>query len=182
MFVPGSRRRKYLNDYQINEKGNYEYSGKCYRWAKPAQRGQILLRLWILNLAAMALTIGAGLIPAPGVSVRPILLISYAASAALCVLCCITLFRMTDEKDPLRDHVFDASVKKLPRRWLLCGAASLIGAAAEIIYYVPTEKGASLAFALVFSLLQTASAILVLFCRKILTSLEWIPVDGKNLH
>jgi len=180
MFVPGSRKNKYVKDYQINEQGSYEYFGSCFRWADADGRKKVLRDLWILTVLSLALTLAAGCIPSPGVNSESYLLIPYAASAAVCVWCALSLWRMTSEGDPLRDHVFNSTAKKLPARYLIVSAASFAGAFAEAVYISKEGAGGLMLYAAGFIIMEAGVGIFTLICRRIVARLKWISSEHET--
>lgn len=176
MWVPGSRKNKYVNDYKIDEQGRYVYYGTVYHWEKPERRRPVLVTLWVLTVISIVLAILAGCIPAPGVNTQAFLLLPYAISAAVCIYSEIGLFHLTQEKDPVRDHVYTNNVKKLPLRYTIAAIAAFIAAAAEILYFSRSGSAANLkVYAVLFTVLELVTGVLAMVCSVIVGKLNWIP-------
>ena len=53
----------YLDDFEKDLNGNYQYRGAHYRYAGTPSRGRALAVLWLCCGGGAALTVGAGVLP-----------------------------------------------------------------------------------------------------------------------
>ena len=177
MLTGKHKDRSYLDDYQINEEGQYEYQGTFYRWEEPKKRKGVQQGLWLRLTAAAVLMLAAGCIPAPGVNHAFYLLLPYAAGLGCCIWSAMALGRMCAEADPMREHVFQTSAGRLPVTFLLACAAALICVIAEVVHLIGFNTEGSLLWGLVFILLEAAAAWLLLTNRRKMNGLTWKKVE-----
>ena len=71
------KKRAYLDDFEKDLNGNYQYRGAHYRYAGEYPHSRVLALLWLFCGSGAALTVGAGALPGP-------------AAHALCTCCCPT--------------------------------------------------------------------------------------------
>ena len=71
------KKRAYLDDFEKDLNGNYQYRGAHYRYAGEHPHSRVLALLWLFCGGGAALTVGAGALPGP----RP---------THLCTCCCPT--------------------------------------------------------------------------------------------
>ena len=70
------KKRAYLDDFEKDLNGNYQYRGAHYRYAGEHSHSRVLALLWLFCGGGAALTVGAGALP--------------GATAHLCTCCCPT--------------------------------------------------------------------------------------------
>lgn len=133
------KRRAYLSYFHKNAAGEYVYSGALYTY-DGENRKRALTGLWACLGVAVALTILGGCIPVPGLTHVWYILIPYVLSVIAICMGLWSLGEITAGGDPLREYVYEKSVKRLKRRLVLaavCAALSLIG---ELVYAVQTGR------------------------------------------
>ena len=59
----------YLDDFEKDLNGNYQYRGALYRYAGTPSRGRALTVLWLCCGGGAALAVGAGVLPGVGCGV-----------------------------------------------------------------------------------------------------------------
>ncbi len=135
---PKARRGRfaYAENYEKNEKGEYENRGQYYDWEGSAQEEKHYCRfLLAISALTLILSLGAGCIPAPGLTgERPYLLPLYVINLPSCARLFLASWRIFREKESMREHVYQKSVKRLPG---LTGAVflSAVGlAAGEVLF------------------------------------------------
>ena len=69
------KKRAYLDDFEKDLNGNYQYRGAHYRYAGEYPHSRVLALLWLFCGSGAALTVGAGALPGP---------------THLCTCCCPT--------------------------------------------------------------------------------------------
>lgn len=168
------RRRAYLDDYKVNEEGQYEYQGVQYKWTIDDKERKALQRqLRIMAVIAVAASFLAGCIPAPGVGHSAYLILPYAAGVVGAILLCFAVWRMCGEKDPIRGHIFDASVKKIPFRAVLTVIFAAISVTGEIIYLLINGPEGQLLYGILFLVLEGAACLDAFCILQKIRSLEW---------
>ena len=71
------KKRAYLDDFEKDLNGNYQYRGAHYRYAGEHPHSRVLALLWLFCGGGAALTVGAGALPG-------------ATATHLCTCCCPT--------------------------------------------------------------------------------------------
>lgn len=129
--------RAYLESFQKNQEGNYEYKGELYAWQGTGQdRRRELARLWGLCIALLGSLAGAGSVDAPGAINCAYVILPYVINLIAGISVCWGLCRLSAGGNPVRAYVWKASVEQIPGRAAfacICGGASLAG---ELIFVV----------------------------------------------
>ena len=120
-------KRAYLDDFQRDLNGNYQYCGAHCHYVGKTPRKTVLLRLWLLCGGAAALTAGAGFVPGATAHMPAYVSLSYVAALLAAVYALYTLLRMTAGGEPLRAYLHEQTAEKLPGR---CTLAAVLCAAA----------------------------------------------------
>lgn len=126
-------KRDHLKDYVPTEDGGYEYVGTHWSWPGSETRSSFLRSARLLFAGAAACLIGAGFVPAPGTFGAFYVIIPFVACAIATALSGVALFRLSNEPDPMRDHVYASSAPTFEVKLLfgamggiVCGVAALI--------------------------------------------------------
>ena len=180
MLTGKHRDRSYLDDYQINEQGEYEFRGAYYRWELPEKRKEVQRTLWLCLTGAAVLMVAAGCIPAPGVNNMFYLLLPYAAGLGFCVWGAMALGRMCTEADPMREHKFKTSTGRLPMIFVLAALMDIICVIAEAVHLLLHPGEGSLPCGILFILLEAAAAFLLIASRRKLGGLNWIREEAEE--
>ena len=180
MLTGKHRNRHYLDDYQINELGEYEYHGLLYRWVEPEKRKEVLRSLWLCRTAAAVLMLAAGCIPAPGVNNMFYLLLPYAAGLGFCIWSAMALGRMGAEGNPMRGHVFKTSAGRLPIIFLFAAVMGIICVIAEVVHLILHTGDDKVFYGILFILMQAAAAVLLIAGRRKLGGLKWNCEDDQD--
>ena len=161
MLINSRKRRKYINDYKINDEGKYQYYGTCYRWMEPDNRKRVLHGFWAAQLSA--------------------LLIPYMAGIVLSIMSVFALYNLSDEPDPVRDHVFNATVRRLPVLEMLNIITGLLCTAGEIYYLIAYGPEEDIAFGILFMVLEALIAFLSLRIFRGVRALQWEKVENDEM-
>ena len=168
------RRKAYVDDYKINEKGEYEYQGVRYQWNLGEAEGKrLLLHFRLLGPVIFGCMLVAGCIPAPGVNFWPFLMIPYLAGVVASVSLWIVLWQMCGEKSPMREHVYKESVEKLPFRTLLTGILAFAAVIGEIVFVCLYGFLGHAVSAVFFIILEVLALAGVIYIRKRAGDLKW---------
>lgn len=127
-------RRAYLDDFQINEEGAYEYTGGRYVYPGgdlPSQKRRLLIYGGIM----LASVIGGGCLPAPGLNAA-VVLIPYALTLIFAVNSCRALFRLCKGGNPMRAYVYKESVARLPKWSLITAVSAGASLTGEILFVI----------------------------------------------
>ena len=122
------KKRAYLDDFEKDLNGNYQYRGAHYRYAGTMPRGRVLARLWLCCGGGAALTVAAGALPGATARAPIYLLLPYMAALVAALYAVVLLVRFTRGGEKLRAYIHEQTAQKLPG---LCRAAAVLcGAAA----------------------------------------------------
>lgn len=171
-------RRAYLEAFQKNHEGKYEYRGEAYAWqGTEEKRRRELVRLWGLCVVMLGSLAAAGCVEAPGSINCAYVILPYVINLIAGISVCWGLCRLSAGGNPVRAYVWQASVEQIPGRALfacICGGASLAG---EVIFAVRNGlEGKAGGFA-AFLLLECAVCAASFQMRRQIRKLEW----KKNL-
>ena len=150
-------KRAYLDDFQRDLNGNYQYCGKHCHYVGKTPRKTVLLRLWLLCGGAAALTAGAGFVPGATAHAPAYVSLSYVAALLAAVYVLYTLLRMTAGGEPLRAYLHEQTAEKLPGRCTLAAVLCAVSAAGQgIATCAATQNRASNVTYRVFLVLAAA--------------------------
>ena len=171
-------RRAYLDDYEAKEDGSYAYTGLLWRWAEPEQRAGFLREARTLLGVAIACSLGAGFVPAPGVGNAFFVLVPYVISIVGLSLSCVCVWRVMREGECLRNHVYVSAGQRL-RAWLIVGAlAAGLSAIGELICVLAGGGGVEAPLlGAAFALCECAAAACFACLARRAHALAFEPVD-----
>lgn len=150
-------KRAYLDDFQRDLNGNYQYCGAHCHYVGKTPRKTVLLRLWLLCGGAAALTAGAGFVPGATAHMPAYVSLSYVAALLAAVYALYTLLRMTAGGEPLRAYLHEQTAEKLPGRCTLAAVLCAVSAAGQgIATLASTQNRASNVTYRVFLVLAAA--------------------------
>lgn len=168
------KRRAYLDAFQKDEKGKYEYKGELYRY-RGGEKGlhRELMHLWILCLGMMAVLIAAGCTAAPGAVNCAYVLIPYTVNFMTGISVCWGLYRLTAGGHPLRAYIYQASVAQVPGR--AAGTATGAGAAiaGEVVFVIRNGMEDKMTGFIFFLFLEGTAMLLALLIRKRMGQMSW---------
>lgn len=167
-------RRAYLNDFKLDEKGEYQYEGLLYQWAGEEEAYRhTLLALWGLGVLQMISVLAAGFVEAPGVLKGFYVIFPYIVSLVASVSVLWGIWRLTEGKKPLRAYIYKASVAALPVRTLIVMIAGGISVLGEIYYEVSHGTQGQLTLILLFLLLEIIPVICAALILKKVQNMPW---------
>ena len=108
------KKRAYLDDFEKDLNGNYQYRGAHYHYKGTKSRGRALAGLWVLCGGGAALVVAAGLVPGATAYAPFWLLLPYMAGLLAAVYAVYLLVRLTAAGEPLRAYIHEQTVLKLP--------------------------------------------------------------------
>ena len=166
------KRRAYLEYFHKNAAGEYVYAGDHYAYSgTDAERKRALTGLWSCLGAAAALMVLGGCIPVPGLARTWYILIPYVLSVMAVFMGLWSLGELTAGKDPLREYVYERSVKRLRRRSLEVSALAALSLIGELVFAVRTG-GFSVSTGL-FLGWEAAASLLSGVARLVLSAMHW---------
>lgn len=150
------KKRAYLDDFEKDLNGNYQYRGAHYHYKGTKSRGRALAGLWVLCGGGAALVVAAGLVPGATAYAPFWLLLPYMASLLAAVYAVYLLVRLTAAGEPLRAYIHEQTVLKLPDSCTLAAVLAGITAAAQLVQLAVSRQ--NLPARILFILLQAAAA------------------------
>ncbi len=165
------KKRAYLDDFEKDLNGNYQYRGAHYHYAGEQPRGKAMTGLWALCGGGAVLVVAAGLVPGATAYAPFWLLLPYMAGLLAAVYAVYLLVRLTAAGNPLRAYIHEQTVQKLPGSCMLAAVLAAITAAAQLVQLA--LAGQSLPARLVFTLLQAAAVAAYVLANKRFKALKY---------
>lgn len=146
----------YLDDFEKDLNGNYQYRGAHYHYKGTQPRGKALAGLWVLCGGGTACLLAAGFVHGATAHAPFWLLLPYMAGLLAGVYVLYLLVRLTAGGDPLRAYIHEQTAQKLPGVCLAAAVLAAMTAAAQLVQLA--LGGQNLAARLLFAALQTVAA------------------------
>lgn len=154
----------YLDDFEKDLNGNYQYRGAHYYYKGTQPRGKALVGLWVLCGGGTACLLAAGFVHGATAHAPFWLLLPYMAGLLAGVYVLYLLVRLTAGGDPLRAYIHEQTAQKLPG---VCLAAAVLAALTAVAQLVQLALGGqNLAARLLFAALQTVAAAAFIRANK----------------
>ena len=167
-------RRAYLNDYKLGEDGQYRYTGVQYRLRGKLPKRQVLLSLWIPAAVLIAATLGSACIPAAAMfgafGALPFIGEVAAGGSAIWALA-----KLTPSVERPYEHVYKATVERLPRRAVVTAIFAGVGLCGCVLHTLLYGFAGTLWWTLLLWLTKAGQAASALWLRRNLKKLEWRP-------
>ena len=165
------KKRAYLDDFEKDLNGNYQYRGAHYQYAGEQPRSKVLAQLWALCGGATVLLVAAGFVPGATARAPFWLLLPYMAGLLAAVYVVYLLVRLTAGGEPLRAYIHEQTAQKLPGSCKLAGVLAAITVAAKLVQLA--LGGQNLPAGLLFALLQAAAAVAFVLAGKRFKALKY---------
>lgn len=156
MMADRKNKRAYLDDFEKDLNGNYQYRGAHYYYKGTQPRGKALAGLWVLCGGGAACLLAAGFVHGATAHAPFWLLLPYMAGLLAGVYVLYLLVRLTAGGDPLRAYIHEQTAQKLPGVCLAAAVLAALTAAAQLVQLA--LGGQNLAARLLFAALQTVAA------------------------
>ena len=129
-------RRSYLDDFQRDVNGEYQYRGAHYRYAGMMEYRTLRRSLWLCCGFGTALVLAAGCLPGATAGAAWYVTLPTMLALAACGFLLWTLARWTKGGMTLRAYVHAQTVKRLPAEALIAAGMSAFGAVGQGIAFV----------------------------------------------
>ncbi|MCI8482821.1 MAG: hypothetical protein HFH41_00605 [Lachnospiraceae bacterium] len=167
-------KRAYLEAFQKNAEGKYEYKGEFYCWQGTEQeRRKKMRRLWVLCLVMLGAIGAAGSVEAPGTLNCAYVILPYVVEFVAGISVFWGLCRLSAGGDPLRVYVYQASAEKIPERAVVTVIGAAAALAGELIFLLQNGLDGKWAGLGVFLLLEGMVIFLTLELRRCIRKMEW---------
>lgn len=164
MMADRKNKRAYLDDFEKDLNGNYQYRGAHYYYKGTQPRGKALAGLWVLCGGGAACLLAAGFVHGATAHAPFWLLLPYMAGLLAGVYVLYLLVRLTAGGDPLRAYIHEQTAQKLPGVCLAAAVLAALTAAAQLVQLA--LGGQNLAARLLFAALQTVAAAAFIRANK----------------
>ena len=154
----------YLDDFEKDLNGNYQYRGAHYYYKGTQPRGKALAGLWVLCGGGTSCLLAAGFVHGATAHAPFWLLLPYMAGLLAGVYVLYLLVRLTAGGDPLRAYIHEQTAQKLPGVCLAAAVLAALTAAAQLVQLA--LGGQNLAARLLFAALQTVAAVAFIRANK----------------
>ena len=104
------KKRAYLDDFEKDLNGNYQYRGAHYRYAGEHSHTRVLALLWLFCGGGAALTVGAGALPGATAHAPVYLLLPYMAALVLALYAVVLLVRLTRGGARVRAYIHEQTL------------------------------------------------------------------------
>lgn len=168
----GKKKKSALEQYQKNAAGEYIYTGKTLSYVDTGKsRKRAMIELGCLTGGMTLCSIGVGLFPAPGTVNTFYVLIPMILEIILSFACLWAVGQMVTGGDPMKEYVYDASVKPLPGRLMAVTLFSGLTVVCELLYLILNGGwGIPVMGVLV---LELAAGVLAQVTKRTLSGLKW---------
>lgn len=164
MMADRKNKHAYLDDFEKDLNGNYQYRGAHYYYKGTQPRGKALAGLWVLCGGGTACLLAAGFVHGATAHAPFWLLLPYMAGLLAGVYVLYLLVRLTAGGDPLRAYIHEQTAQKLPGVCLAAAVLAALTAAAQLVQLA--LDGQNLAARLLFAALQTVAAAAFIRANK----------------
>ena len=164
MMADRKNKHAYLDDFEKDLNGNYQYRGAHYYYKGTQPRGKALAGLWVLCGGGAACLLAAGFVHGATAHAPFWLLLPYMAGLLAGVYVLYLLVRLTAGGDLLRAYIHEQTAQKLPGVCLAAAVLAALTAAAQLVQLA--LGGQNLAARLLFAALQTVAAAAFIRANK----------------
>lgn len=164
MMADRKNKHAYLDDFEKDLNGNYQYRGAHYHYKGTQPRGKALAGLWVLCGGGTSCLLAAGFVHGATAHAPFWLLLPYMAGLLAGVYVLYLLVRLTAGGDPLRAYIHEQTAQKLPGVCLAAAVLAALTAAAQLVQLA--LGGQNLAARLLFAALQTVAAAAFIRANK----------------
>ena len=164
MMADRKNKHAYLDDFEKDLNGNYQYRGAHYSYKGTQPRGKALAGLWVLCGGGTSCLLAAGFVHGATAHAPFWLLLPYMAGLLAGVYVLYLLVRLTAGGDPLRAYIHEQTAQKLPGVCLAAAVLAALTAAAQLVQLA--LGGQNLAARLLFAALQTVAAAAFIRANK----------------
>lgn len=129
--MAGKKHRSYLDDFQRDVNGEYQYRGAHYRYAGMMEYRTLRRSLWLCCGCGSALVLAAGCLPGATAGAAWYVTLPTMLALAACGFLLWTLARWTKGGMTLRAYVHARTVRRLPAEALIAAGMSAFGAVGQ---------------------------------------------------
>ncbi|MBQ7160784.1 MAG: hypothetical protein IJR90_03660 [Clostridia bacterium] len=170
-------RRSYLNDFHL-EGSEYVYRGNTYAFeGGEKERKSFLTFMTLGSLVSLLLAAGQEIFPPVEMSDSPFTTVPWLLQTIAVCTVIWGVYKLLRGGDPMREYVYEKSVKKLPVRLLIASVASFVTVASEAIYIVIKGFGRSAVNTVMRPSLALINGVLCLFLHLLAKRGRWTLIN-----
>ena len=171
MMADRKNKHAYLDDFEKDLNGNYQYRGAHYYYKGTQPRGKALAGLWVLCGGGAACLLAAGFVHGATAHAPFWLLLPYMAALVLALYAVVLLVRLTRGGARVRAYIHEQTAQKLPGVCLAAAVLAALTAAAQLVQLA--LGGQNLAARLLFAALQAVAAAAFIRASKRFKALKY---------
>ena len=174
-------RRAFLNEFHLNEKGEYVYEGKMIGFVeKSVTYRQYLKQTCKTAILIFIFTAAAECLPAVTMSKFGVTMISWLGQIIVACLVLYAIWRIFWGKNPMREYVYKASQEKLPTRALLMSFFSFFTAASETVFILVKGCGGEVLFTILRPIFSLICGLMSVYLYRLAKNTKWEQVEGNE--
>ncbi|MCH5197770.1 MAG: hypothetical protein J1E34_02580 [Oscillospiraceae bacterium] len=173
-------KKGYLSYFVKNAAGEYIYTGSHYS-LENNNYGGFAARVCVFCAVGLISAVLSGIIPAPGMLNCFYVIIPFILEISLTFSVVWAAVRFLSNKKPLREYIYDATIKALPVRSLFAAIFSLVGIISETVFIILNGFGEKTLWCICLYFLKAASAASMLLIRRFVQKSVWIKSDKQSL-
>ena len=168
---------EYLNDYQKNEAGKYEYKGSIYAFAADdSERRKAYAVLWVMLVAAVAAGIGSGCLSGGGITNTFYVIVPYIGEMASLFALSWFHIKLLTKGAEVKAYIYKSTQPKIPIASVLAAFFAIIGFAMSLVFSLTTHFEDGTGNAIAYLVLKAATAAAALLYRNRFLKLEWLEI------
>lgn len=174
--------REYLNDFKLNDKGEYEYTGLLHALDETkVTLKEVRVRLAMTSFIILALYIVCGLIKAEGVMNSSYVTIPYVFGFFfICVLFYKVILFCIERNYPIRDYDYKSTIEKYSTYSMLVIILDIATIIGELIYIILNGINEYIPGTIIFIISIILIALLAINFRQYFLKLKWKEIGSKG--
>ncbi|MBQ3823904.1 MAG: hypothetical protein II808_01720 [Clostridia bacterium] len=172
------KRRRYLDDFKLNENLKYVYTGNVYIQKGDAKKTTVAVT--VASVFMLLSTIGSGVFRSAGMTDCFYVILPYVAEVAALFALLWSSVTVITGKGKLRAYRYERGIKNFPVRAVLYAAFCGIGLLCSILYVILNGFSGMTFETVCYWVMKAAEAAAAILLRGYIASLEWDVVSGET--
>ena len=153
-------RRAYLNDFQQDESGQYQYKGEVYL-LENKEPEQVSKKLLTFVTGSLGSCVVAGFIPYDGMSGSPMVVFPYLVEFGFSILLAVAVYTFTKNIRELRSYQYNKSIEKVKPYGMIVIIGIVAGLLASVSRMFGQKEGVQTIYALFFIALKCVNFFMI---------------------
>ena len=168
------KRKEYLSDYKLDDKGKYRYSGKNYCFdGSEEERRRAYITLLLLSLVLLSGIVGSGCIDAAGANGAFYVIIPLIGEVSAFFAYGWNLSKLMFEGSRIRGYIFETADNRIPPACLILMFFAIFGMASSGLYVIFNGFEGKALKAFLYISLKGFNAVLAFIVKKYYNTLKW---------